>query len=65
MQTVLTLAVFALPPALLRLSFKAEPDNRKQEEDVEACDFFGTGLRVTPLLLLAASLALWVTLRLL
>ncbi len=38
---------------------------RKQGEDVGARDFFGTGLRVTPLILLAASLALWLTLRLL
>ena len=37
---------------------------RRQGEDVGARDFFGTGLRVTPLILLAASLALWVTLRL-
>ncbi len=38
---------------------------RKQGEEVGARDFFGTGLRVTPLILLAASLALWVTFRLL
>ncbi len=37
---------------------------RKQGEDVGARDFFRTGLRVTPLILLAASLALWLTLRL-
>lgn len=37
---------------------------RKQGEDIGARDFFGTGLRVTPLILLAASLALWLTLRL-
>ncbi len=35
---------------------------RKQGQDVGARDFFGTGLRVTPLLLLAAGIALWLTL---
>ncbi len=37
---------------------------RKQGEDVGARDFFGAGLRVTPLLLLASSLTLWLALRL-
>lgn len=36
---------------------------RKQGEDVGARDFFGTGLRVTPLILLTAALALWLSLQ--
>lgn len=36
---------------------------RKQGEDVGTRDFFGAGLRATPLILLAAGLALWVALR--
>jgi len=38
---------------------------RRHGEDVGARDFFGTGLRVTPLILLAAGLALWVSLKML
>ena len=34
---------------------------RKQGEDIGARDFFGTGLRVTPRILLAAALALWLS----
>jgi arsenical pump membrane protein len=35
---------------------------RKQGEDVGARDFFGAGLRVTPVLLLASGVALWLSL---
>jgi len=38
---------------------------RKQGENVGARDFFGTGLRVTPFILLAAAFALWIGLRVL
>lgn len=34
---------------------------RRQGEDIGARDFFAAGLRVTPLLLLAAALTLWIT----
>ena len=36
---------------------------RRQGENIGARDFFGTGLRVTPIILLAAGLALWLSLR--
>jgi arsenical pump membrane protein len=36
---------------------------RRQGEDVGARDFFGTGLRTMPLILLAAGLALWLSLQ--
>jgi arsenical pump membrane protein len=36
---------------------------RKQGENVGARDFFGTGLRGTPFILLAAAIALWISLR--
>jgi arsenical pump membrane protein len=36
---------------------------RRQGENVGARDFFGAGLRVTPLVLLASALALWLSLR--